>query len=92
MLPVRSRCARSAPASLEMASWGARVCLNAVHVVPYRATEAEKSIMGKAMTDDNAELAGVAAVSAARPLPHNGYMVQIAKVLVKRTILACGRE
>ena len=66
----------------------ARVCLNAVHVIPYRATEAEESIMGKAITDDNAELAGVAAVSAARPLPHNGYMVQIARVLVMRTILA----
>jgi xanthine dehydrogenase YagS FAD-binding subunit len=69
----------------------ARVCLNAVHVIPYRATEAEKSIMGKAMTDDNAEMAGAAAVSAAKPLPCNGYMVQIAKVLVKRTILVCGR-
>jgi xanthine dehydrogenase YagS FAD-binding subunit len=70
----------------------ARVCLNAVHVVPYRATEAEKSIIGKAMTEDNAEIAGAAAVSAAKPLPHNAYIVQIAKVLVKRTILACGRE
>jgi xanthine dehydrogenase YagS FAD-binding subunit len=70
----------------------ARVCLNAVHVIPYRAREAEKSIVGKAVTEANVEMAGTAAVSAAKPLPHNGYMVQIAKVLVKRTILACGGE
>jgi hypothetical protein len=28
-------------------------------------------------------------VSSAQPLRHNGYMVQIAKVMVKRAILAC---
>ena len=45
--------------------------------------------MGKAMNESHAEAAGVAAVSSARPMPHNGYMVQIAKTLVKRAILAC---
>jgi xanthine dehydrogenase YagS FAD-binding subunit len=84
-------CAAAITISGERVS-AARICLNAVHVIPYRATEAEKSAIGKAMTEDNAEKAGVAAVSAAKSLPHNGYMVQIAKVLVKRTILACGRE
>jgi xanthine dehydrogenase YagS FAD-binding subunit len=68
----------------------ARICLNAVYVTPYRALEAEQSIVGQALTEENAERAGVAAVSAARPLPYNAYMVQIAKTLVKRAILACG--
>jgi xanthine dehydrogenase YagS FAD-binding subunit len=67
----------------------ARVCLNAVYVKPYRAIGAEECIVGKVLTDDAAEMAGVASVSTARPMPHNGYMVQIAKTLVKRTILAC---
>jgi CO/xanthine dehydrogenase FAD-binding subunit len=67
----------------------ARVCLNAVHIKPYRAIDAEESIAGKAMTEESAERAGAAAVSSARPMTHNGYMVQIAKTLVKRTILAC---
>ena len=67
----------------------ARICLNAVHIKPYRAVAAEESIVGKGMSAESAEAAGVAAVSPARPMTHNGYMVQIAKTLVTRTILAC---
>jgi xanthine dehydrogenase YagS FAD-binding subunit len=67
----------------------ARVCLNAVHVTPYRAVAAEKTILGETLSNDNAQAAGAAAVSTARPLPHNGYMVQVAKIMVKRTLLAC---
>jgi len=67
----------------------ARVCLNAVYVKPYRATKAEEAIAGKAINDANAEAAGIAGVSDAKPLSHNGYMVQIAKIMVKRAILAC---
>ena len=36
------------------------------------------------------EAAGEAALIAAKPLQANRYKVQIAKVLVQRTILACG--
>jgi xanthine dehydrogenase YagS FAD-binding subunit len=67
----------------------ARICLNAVAVKPYRAVKAEKAIMGKPVDDALAEAAGVAALSEAKPMKRNGYMVQIAKTLVKRTILAC---
>jgi xanthine dehydrogenase YagS FAD-binding subunit len=68
---------------------GARICLNAVHFKPHRALEAEESIRGKVINQENAEEAGAAAVSSARPMSHNGYMVQIAKTLVKRIILSC---
>jgi len=67
----------------------ARICLNAVYVTPYRATKAEEAMIGKALNESNAEAAGNAAIQGARPLKDNGYMVQIAKVLVKRTILVC---
>jgi xanthine dehydrogenase YagS FAD-binding subunit len=67
----------------------ARICLNAVYVTPYRAIKAEEAIVGRAIDDETAEEAGVAAVTDAKPLSQNGYMVQIAKTLVKRTILAC---
>lgn len=67
----------------------ARICLNAVHVKPYRAFRAEEALMGKTIDDINAEMAGKAAVSDAKPLSHNGYLVQIAKILVKRVILSC---
>ena len=68
----------------------ARICLNAVYVKPYRAVEAEEAIIGKKINDANAEAAGSAAISDAKPLHDNAYMVQVAKILVKRTILACG--
>jgi CO/xanthine dehydrogenase FAD-binding subunit len=41
------------------------------------------------VNEETAEAAGAAAVSDARPMTHNAYMVQIAKTLVKRAILAC---
>jgi xanthine dehydrogenase YagS FAD-binding subunit len=68
---------------------GARICLNAVDVVPKRAVEAEGSLIGKAIDGTSAEEAGQAAVSDAVPLKDNTYMVQIARTLVTRTLLAC---
>ena len=66
-----------------------RICLNAVYVRPYRAVEAEKAIIGKKINNASAETAGSAAVSDAKSLHDNAYMVQVAKILVKRAILAC---
>ena len=67
----------------------ARICLNAVYVKPYRTAKAEEAIRGKAVTEADAEAAGAAAVSNARPMVYNAYMVQIAKTMVKRAILGC---
>jgi xanthine dehydrogenase YagS FAD-binding subunit len=75
----------------------AGIALNAVYNLPRKATEAENSIKGKAINTANADAAGTAAVSGATAMPANAntttignkYMIQIAKVLVKRTILAC---
>jgi xanthine dehydrogenase YagS FAD-binding subunit len=67
----------------------ARICLNAVHVKPYRPKAAEEALQNKALDEDSAALAGDLAVVEARPLKHNAYMVQITRALVKRTLLAC---
>jgi xanthine dehydrogenase YagS FAD-binding subunit len=67
----------------------ARICLNAISVRPYRATKAEEILRGKEISEAVAEAAGAAALSDAKPLEHNGYMVQIARTLVKRCVLAC---
>jgi len=70
----------------------ARICINAVCNTPYRATKAEEAIAGKTINEANAEAAGEAAVTGAMPLTSgygNKYKVQIAKVMVKRAILAC---
>ena len=67
----------------------ARICLNAVWVKPYRAAKAERLLLKKRVDADVAEAAGQAAVADAAPMERNRFMVQIAKTLVKRAILAC---
>jgi NADPH-dependent glutamate synthase beta subunit-like oxidoreductase/CO/xanthine dehydrogenase FAD-binding subunit len=67
----------------------AKICLNAVFNKPYRVIKAENAIIGKIINEVNAEAAGTAAVSDAIGLNYNGYKIQIAKAMVKRTILAC---
>jgi xanthine dehydrogenase YagS FAD-binding subunit len=67
----------------------ARICLNAVYSNPYRVIQAEEAIKGKPINEANAEAAGDAAVTNAVALPYNRFKIQIAKTLVKRTILAC---
>jgi xanthine dehydrogenase YagS FAD-binding subunit len=68
---------------------GIRICLNAVGSTPYRAVEAEKMIVDRAVDEAAATAAGEAALADARALGPNLYKVQIAKTLVKRAILAC---
>ncbi len=67
----------------------ARVCLNAVYSNPYRVTKAEDFLQGKSIDEDTADAAGAAGVSDAVALPYNKFKIQIAKTLVKRSILAC---
>ena len=69
----------------------ARVCLNAVYNLPYRALKAEEAIKGKAINEANAEAAGAAAINGARALPgnRNKWKIPIAQTMVKRAILAC---
>ena len=75
--------------SMDSQVQSARICLNAVYVTPYRALKAEDALIGREIDEVNAESAGIAAVTDARPMSGNAYMVQVAKTLVKRCILAC---
>lgn len=68
---------------------GARICLNAVYNTPYRAYEAERFIRWKEINEETAEATAEIAVNEVCPLPDNTYKIQIAKVLVKRALLAC---
>lgn len=68
---------------------GARICLNAVHLSPYRAIQAEELLKGKELSEESADAAGLAAIVDCQPMEKNRYMVQIARTLVKRSILAC---
>ena len=62
-----------------------RVVLGGVHPAPWRSKEAEAEVAG-GVTAESAAKAGEAAVSVARPLGKNGYKVDIARTLVKRTL------
>ena len=66
-----------------------RICLNAVAPKPYRAVKAEAAIAGKPINEANAEAAGEAAVADASSFPEAAqFKKQIAKVMVKRALLA----
>jgi xanthine dehydrogenase YagS FAD-binding subunit len=68
----------------------ARVVMGCVAPVPWISPEAEQALVGKVLSDDVAKAAGDAAVQNARPLSHNAYKVQLARVAVKRAILEAG--
>lgn len=67
----------------------AKVCLNAVYTKPYEAKKAEDYIVGKTIEDETAEAAAKAAISDAKALSNNEYKIEVAKSLVKETLLAC---
>lgn len=69
----------------------ARIVLGHVAPLPWRAPEAERALAGQEITPESAGKAGEAAVHGARPLSGNKYKVQLARVAVKRAILAVGR-
>ena len=70
----------------QTADGATRVVLGGVHPAPWRSREAEEAVAG-GVTADAAEAAGEAAVSVARPLGNNAYKVDIARTLVKRTLM-----
>ncbi len=71
----------------------ARVVLGHVAPVPWAASEAEKLLAGKTVSESLADQVGEAAVKGAKPLSRNGYKVRLARVAVKRAILrAAGME
>ncbi|MEW6128300.1 MAG: FAD binding domain-containing protein [Acidobacteriota bacterium] len=69
----------------------ARIVLGHVAPTPYRSMDAEKALVGQAITEESAEAAGKAAVAQAKALSKNGYKIQLAKVAVKRAILAAAK-
>jgi xanthine dehydrogenase YagS FAD-binding subunit len=69
----------------------ARVVLGHVAPTPWRSMAAEEALTGKAINEDVAKAAGEAAVSGAKSLGRNAYKIQLARVAVKRAVLAAAR-
>jgi xanthine dehydrogenase YagS FAD-binding subunit len=66
----------------------AKVVLGHVAPTPWAAAAAEAALGGKSIDEATAEAAGMAAIQGASPLSQNDYKVQLAKVCVKRALLA----
>jgi xanthine dehydrogenase YagS FAD-binding subunit len=66
----------------------ARVVLNQVAPVPWISQEAAAALVGKPLNDETAMAAANAALAKARSLSKNKYKITLAKVAVKRAILA----
>ncbi len=64
----------------------ARVVLGQVAPIPWRSPEAERALVGKAVTQEVAQAAADAAVHKARSLGRNEYKIQLARVAVRRAI------
>jgi len=56
-----------------------RVAMGGVGTRPWRSTEAEKILMGKAATESNFRAAAEAALHGAKPQSENGFKVELAK-------------
>ena len=70
----------------------AKVVLGHVAPKPWDSADAAKALAGKAVTADNAEAAGKAAVTGAQPLSQNAYKVTLARVAVKRALLEAAKQ
>ena len=66
----------------------AKIVLGHVAPTPWDVADAAKMLAGKTITPEVAEEAGKAAVAGAQPLSQNAYKVQLARVAVKRALLA----
>lgn len=69
----------------------AKIVMGHVAPIPWQAADAARWLEGKAITEETAAQAGEAAVRGAKPLSHNKYKVQQARVAVKRALLEAGR-
>lgn len=65
---------------------GVSIVLGGVHAAPVRCTAAEEAVGGK-IDEASAKAAGDAAVADAKPLANNAHKVEIARTLVKRTLM-----
>jgi xanthine dehydrogenase YagS FAD-binding subunit len=70
----------------------AKVVLGHVAPAPWVAEAAERYLAGKTISEETAEEAGSEAVKGAQPLSQNAYKVQLAKVAVKRALLAAAAK
>ena len=70
----------------------ARIVLGGVAPMPIRLVKAEEKMLGRLVDKINISDVAETALTDAEPMSHNGYKVEIAKTLIKRSILASMRK
>jgi xanthine dehydrogenase YagS FAD-binding subunit len=65
----------------------ARVVMSHVAPVPWVSNEAAQALTGKTISEETADAAGAAAVSAAKSLGRNKHKIKLARVAVRRAVL-----
>ena len=69
----------------------ARIAIGGVATTPWRARNAEASLVGKALVEASAEAAGKAAFSSARSLAHNAFKLELGEETVARALLQAAK-
>jgi xanthine dehydrogenase YagS FAD-binding subunit len=69
----------------------ANIVLGHVGPTPVHSEAAGKALAGKSITEETAMAAAAAAVEGAKPLSGNAYKIQLARVAVKRALLAAAQ-
>jgi xanthine dehydrogenase YagS FAD-binding subunit len=69
----------------------ARVVLGSVAHKPWRSQEAEAVLAGKPASEENFRAAADAALTAAKPLAHNAYKVELAKRAIVRALMRASK-
>jgi xanthine dehydrogenase YagS FAD-binding subunit len=78
-------------AVLEMADGrvnSARLVLSGVAPIPWRAVEAERALAGNPLNSETISRVAQACVADARPMPHNGYKIDLVRGIVQETLLS----
>jgi xanthine dehydrogenase YagS FAD-binding subunit len=65
----------------------ARIVMGYVAPTPWLSADAAQALQGKRISEETAKAAADIAVKDAKPLTHNSYKIQLARVSVKRAIL-----
>jgi xanthine dehydrogenase YagS FAD-binding subunit len=69
----------------------ARVVLGSVAHKPWRSPEAEAALAGQPASEENFRAAAEAALSAAKPLAHNAYKIELAKRAIVRALMRASK-
>lgn len=70
----------------------ARIALGGLATTPWRAREAERGLIGRALTGDTAEEAGRIALAQAQPGQHNGFRIELGRRTVADALMIAAQR